>query len=144
MNRPHPRISLFCGATRSNRFQQPLVCFFGAVLLKSLHEWLQSPVTPLLTVLVYCFWLLGFGLFVLRLLDWWGEEAPVWYRGRFSWVTHQQAIVRMKLIELLGDARLARREVRILMARYPGRSEQWCWEFAVQEWQSKLGLKRQA
>jgi hypothetical protein len=77
----------------------------------------------------------GWGL--IKLIDWWGEEAPISHpRHPWHWsrMTYREAMARFKLIELFdGDARLARRQVRILMARYPGKPEQWCWEQAIVE-----------
>jgi hypothetical protein len=79
----------------------------------------------------------GIGWCAVKLIDWWGEEAPVSHpRNRTKWsrMTYKEAKVRLRLIELFdGDARLARRQVRILMERYPGKTEQWYWETAILE-----------
>ncbi len=88
-----------------------------------------------LASLVLCFGGISWGL--LKFIDWWGEEAPVFnprHPWRWSRMTYREAMARFKLIELFdGDARLAKRQVRILMARYPGKPEQWCWEQAIVE-----------
>jgi hypothetical protein len=77
----------------------------------------------------------GIGWCAVKLIDWWGEEAPVSHpqnRRKWSRMSYREAKVRLRLIELFdGDARLARRQVRILMERYPGKPEQWCWERAI-------------
>jgi hypothetical protein len=78
----------------------------------------------------------GLGWCLIKLIDWWGEEAPIFNpRSPLKWsrMTYREAMARLKLIELLGDARLARRQVRIMMERYPGKPEQWCWERALVE-----------
>jgi hypothetical protein len=88
-----------------------------------------------LSSLFLCLGGLGWGF--IKLIDWWGEEAPIFDpNSRFKWSTmsYREAIARLKLVELFnGNARLARRQVRILMEKYPGKVEYWYWEKAILE-----------
>jgi hypothetical protein len=117
------------------RFNPPIVVLIGALLWQDTHHLFPVAFAPWIAASSKIIFAIGLVWLGIKALDWWGEEAPVFhpYRaGKLVWLNYTDAKARLRLIERLnGDIRLARRQVRILMARYPGQSEQWYWEQAI-------------
>jgi hypothetical protein len=118
-----------------SRFHAPLGVLIAGLLWQDAGQFFPSTWTLWFLVtgkVVFGIGLIGLGM---KALDWWGEEAPVLHpykMGKLVQLNYREAMARLRLIELFdGDARMARRQVRILMARYPGRLEQWYWEQAI-------------
>ncbi|MFM2430817.1 MAG: hypothetical protein RLZZ511_2030 [Cyanobacteriota bacterium] len=118
-----------------SRFHAPLGVLIAGLLWQDARH--LFPIAWELWFLVSGKLLFAAGLVWLGMkgLDWWGEEAPILHpykMGKIVRLNYREAMARLRLIELFdGDARMARRQVRILMARYPGRLEQWYWEQAI-------------
>jgi hypothetical protein len=119
------------------RFNPPIVVLIGALLWQDLHPLFPLACGPWIAASAKIMFAIGLVWLGIQALDWWGEEAPVFhpYRaGKLVWLSYRDAEARQRLIKRLnGDARMARRQVRILMARYPGQTEQWYWEQAIGE-----------
>ncbi len=117
------------------RFNPPIVVLITALLWQDTHHRFPVAFAPWIVASAKIIGAIGLVWLGIRALDWWGEEAPVFhpYRaGKLVWLNYTDAKARLRLIERLnGDVRLARRQVRILMARYPGQAEQWYWERAI-------------
>jgi hypothetical protein len=117
------------------RFNPPIVVLIAALLWQDLHALFPLAFSPWIVASSKIMFAIGLVWLGLRALDWWGEEAPVFhpYRaGKLVWLSYRDASARLRLIERLnGDARMARRQVQILMARYPGQTEQWYWDQAI-------------
>jgi uncharacterized iron-regulated membrane protein len=117
------------------RFHSPIGVLIGALLWQDMHHLLPVACGPWIAVSAKIGFTIGLVWFGIKALDWWGEEAPVFhpYRaGKLVWLSYRDAEARQRLIKKLnGDARMARRQVRILMARYPGQTDQWYWEQAI-------------
>lgn len=124
------------------RFNPPIVVLISAVVLDRHRDLLPATALPWLLLLSKLLGVVGLLWLAVRLLDWWGEEAPVWHpchMGQLVRLTYREAKVRLRLIELFdGDARMARRQVRIIKARYPSQPEQWCWERAIADLENRL------
>jgi hypothetical protein len=125
------------------RFNSPIGVLIAALLWQDAHQLLPGSWAPWIAVSAKVIGAIGLVWFGIKALDWWGEEAPVFhpYRaGKLVWLSYRDAKARQRLIDRLnGDARMARRQVKILMARYPGQTEQWYWEQAIGEMERDRG-----
>jgi hypothetical protein len=117
------------------RFNPPIVVLIAALLWQDLHSLFPLAFSPWIVAGSKIMFAIGLVWLGLRVLDWWGEEAPVFHpdrAGKLVWLSYRDASARLRVIERLnGDARMARRQVQILMARYPGQAEQWYWDQAI-------------
>jgi hypothetical protein len=117
-------------------------CLLYARLCYLLAAGLGQPVQMIVELATMAIGVGSTGWLLVRLVEWWGEEAPVFDPRlplRWSRVTYREAKARLRLIELFeGDGRMARRQVRILMAKYPQQTEQWCWEHAVLDFERSM------
>jgi hypothetical protein len=117
------------------RFNPPIIVLIVALLWQDTHPLFPLACAPWIAASSKIMFATGLVWLGIRALDWWGEEAPVFhpYRaGKLVWLSYRDASARLRVIERLnGDARMARRQVKILMARYPGQAEQWYWEQAI-------------
>ncbi len=119
------------------RFDPPIVLLIAALLWQDTHQLFPLAFSPWIAASSKIMFAIGLVWLGIKALDWWGEEAPVFhpYRaGKLVWLSYRDASARLRVIERLnGDARMARRQVKILMARYPGQAEQWYWDQAIGE-----------
>jgi hypothetical protein len=118
-------------------FLTSATCLLFARLFYLAASAIENPLRSIFGLSSFVLCIGGISWCTVKLIDWWGEEAPVPHpKKRFKWsrLTYREAKVRLRVIELFdGDARLARRQVRILMERHPGKTEQWYWEKAIVE-----------
>ncbi|MBE9029945.1 hypothetical protein IQ266_09420 [filamentous cyanobacterium LEGE 11480] len=127
---------------QQRRFDAPIIVLVSALLASRLSPLLPRSIVPWLGLGTNLLFVVGLVWLSVRLLDWWGEEAPVFHprkAGKLVRLNYREAQARLRLIELFaGDARMARRQIRILKERYPQRSEQWYWERAIVDLEADL------